>query len=287
MNRIFFAFAALICLTGAGCCCNSLDETENLQQSAEVKNNKLKIDNFIKSYIQPEHEIPTVYAPEWKSNPDYKEIAELTKQAYKNLTFFLQSENLNSLSLTYATGDVKKSFIISAANKNSKLSLLCRDEDKVMDLFKAEAEMPEITVMPKGIPANLEDVIIREMHMIHSILLAPNKLAKAVSLDIVPMMNIAKKTTSYEKKEFLINNRLCYKLEIQLRDMFGGGMIRIYADGQDIIQIEIPTMTLDINASSAFVVTIDDYQKIDKFQIPSSFVFRKERFLLKENKINN
>jgi hypothetical protein len=123
--------------------------------------------------------------------------------------------------------------------------------------------------------------------MIHSILLAPNKLAKAVSLDIVPMMNIAKKTTSYEKKEFLINNRLCYKLEIQLRDMFGGGMIRIYADGQDIVQIEIPTMTLDINASSAFVVTIDGYQKIDNFQIPSSFVFRKERFLLKENKINN
>lgn len=282
MNRIFLALTALACLAVAGC---SSTDTQQVQQSDEVKNNRKKIDDFINSYIQPEYEIPAIFAPEWKNNPDHKEIAALTKTTYTTLPFYTQAQKLKSISLTYATGDVKKSFLITASTEKNKLSIICRDEDKVKDIFKAEAEMPEVTVMPKGLAQNMEDAVAREMYMIHSFLLAPRRLAKAVSLDVIPMANITKSNSVYEKKEYSIGNRLCYKLELQLRDMFGGGMIRLYVEGEDIVRIEIPSMVLDVNASSAFALAIDDYQTVDGIKIPSSFVFRGERFLLKENKI--
>ena len=283
MNRIFLVTTAMICLAAVGC----ISTSEKIEHSEEVKNYRKKIDNFMKTYIQPEYEIPTVFAPEWNTNPDYKEIAALTKRTYKSLPFLTQGKKLKSVSLTYATGNVKKSFIISAANEKNRISILCRDEDKVSELFKAEAEMPEVITMPKGIPANLEDAVIRELYMIHSFLLNPDKLAKSVSLDIIPMSDLKKNTVSFERKEYSIGKRLCYKLEIQLRDMFGAGLIRLYAEGDEVVRIEIPSLTLDATASSAFVLTIDSFQSVDGIMVPASFVFRGERFLLKENKINN
>lgn len=280
MNRIFLALTALACLAASGC-----STSGQTPQSEEVKNNRKKIDNFIKAYIQPEYEIPAVFAPEWNNNPDQKEIAALTKMTYTSLPFYTQAQKLKAISLIYATSDVKKSFIINASTEKNKISLVCRDEDKVQDIFKAEAEMPEMLVMPKGLAANMEDAVVREMYMIHSFIFAPRKLAKTVSMDVVPMLNINKNSTNYERKEYNIDNRLCYKLELQLRDMFGGGMIRLYVDGQDIVRIEIPSMILDVNASSAFALTVDAYQSVDGIKVPASFVFRGERFLLKENKI--
>ena len=281
MNRFFLVTTAMVCLAAAGCSSTS----EKLEHSEEVKNYRSKIDNFMKTYIQPEYEIPTVYAPQWKDNPDYNEIAALTKRTYQSLPLLTQGKKLKSLSLTYATANVKKSFIISAANEKNKISILCRDEDKVRDLFKAEAEMPEIITMPKGIPANLEDAVIRELYMIHSFLLNPDKLAKSISLDIIPMSDLKKKTTAFERKEYSVDKRLCYKIEIQLRDMFGAGLIHLYAEGDEVVRIEIPSLTLDASASSSFVLTIDSFQSIDGILVPASFVFRGERFLLKENQI--
>ena len=120
MNRIFLVTTAMICLAATGCSSTS----EKLEHSEEVKNYRKKIDNFMKTYIQPEYEIPTVYATQWQNNPDYKEIAAVTKRTYQSLPFLTQGKKLKSLSLTYATGNVKKSFIISAANEKNKISIL-------------------------------------------------------------------------------------------------------------------------------------------------------------------
>ena len=76
MNRIFLVTTAMICLAAVGC----ISTSEKIEHSEEVKNYRKKIDNFMKTYIQPEYEIPTVFAPEWNTNPDYKEIAALTKR---------------------------------------------------------------------------------------------------------------------------------------------------------------------------------------------------------------
>jgi hypothetical protein len=67
--------------------------------------------------------------------------------------------------------------------------------------------------------------------------------------------------------------------------MFGAGLIRLYAEGDEVVRIEIPSLTLDATASSAFVLTIDSFQSVDGIMVPASFVFRGERFLLKENKV--
>lgn len=285
MNRIFLIITAAVCLAVTGCNSTKEDDFSDIKHSKEVLENRKKIDDFIKNFIPPEHEVPAVFAPEWANNPDHKEIEALTKRTYRDLPLFRQGKKLKSISLTYATPGVKKSFLFNVAAKDKAIAIKCNDEEKVQAIFNVAAKLPEVTVMPKGLPANLEDAVVRDLHMIYSFVLEPEKLAKSITLDVIPMMDLAKKTTSYAKKEYDINKRLCYKLEIQLRDMFGGGMIRLYVDGKDIVRIEIPTLSLDAAASSAFVINIDQFQTVNGVAVPSIFSFRGERFLLKEHKI--
>ena len=60
MNRIFLVTTAMICLAAVGC----ISTSEKIEHSEEVKNYRKKIDNFMKTYIQPEYEIPSMYLNE-------------------------------------------------------------------------------------------------------------------------------------------------------------------------------------------------------------------------------
>ncbi len=287
-NVMRIALSGLFACAAAGCAVSMSYPTYPLEEDPGPdprEADKARIDQYISNYVQPELEIPTVYAPEWKGDDIYDKTAAVVKEKYQAIPVLAQSAKLKSLNLVYKS-DKNKTFTLDLVKESSKVAILCRDEAKKADTFKLEAELPEIKVMPKSIPANMEDTISRELAMIQAFFMDSTKMPKSVSFDIVKMPDTTTKQIIPETKEFFVDERFCTKAEILLRDMFGGGMIRMYvaADStREIIRLDIPSLALAGDA--AFSLHLSDYFTTpEMIVLPKTVKFGGETYTLVSHK---
>lgn len=228
---------------------------------------------FMADYIPPEDLQPVVYAPEQSSAPDYDARAAAARRVYENIGLFLAAKKWESVSAEYrGSAGV---FRLTAERTDVKLRLETRDPETGSVLFEAEAEIPKVVKMPGNIPSQMEENVSREMNMIFQFLMNPRLPAKTVSLKNQTMMNAAVKKVEDEPQEFLVGDRFCNRLEIVLKELYGGGLLYLYVSADprhEIRRIDFADLILRSGAHGAFSLTFPSYTNREGIPVPEKAV---------------
>lgn len=247
-----------------------------------------RADAFMESYVPPEDALPAEYAPERRSESDYDASAATARDVYENVGLFLSAKKWGSLSAEYRGSADAGIFRLTAERTGAKLRLESRDPKTDAILFAAEAEIPEVVQMPGNIPAQMEENVSREMNMIFQFLMNPGKPAKTVSLKSYPMMNAVTKKVENEPQEFLVGDCFCNRLEVVLKELYGGGLLYLYVSSDpkhEIRRIDFADLVLRSGARGAFSLLFPVYTTREGFSVPETVVFNGVEYKLSDFRV--
>lgn len=234
-----------------------------------------RADAFIRDYVPPEDAQPTEYAPEQRETSGGDACAEAARSVYENVSLFRSAKKWESVSVEYREVSGNSVFRLTAERSGTKLRLESRDPKADTVFFAAEAEIPEVVQMPGSLPAQMEENVSREMNMIFQFLMDPGRPAKTVALKTHPMMDVTTKKVQEEPQEFLIGGSFCNRLEIVLKELYGGGLLYLYvsADQQhEIRRIDFADLVLRSGAHGAFSLAFPVYTKREGILVPQKAV---------------
>lgn len=256
-----------------------------------------RLEEYIRNYVQPEIEIPVVYAEEQKEDPEYWEYELITRKYYTSLPFFKKNTAIKKIALEYQnaakdTFSLNAERILDESGKTfeKKISFALLKNGAKAPAFQAAASIPDVTAMPAGVPREREEAVSREMNLIFQFLMPddPEILPRAVSLQMAEIVNAAQKKVRLEPQEYpMIADRTCCLFKVSLREMFGGGSLFLYAatdSTREIRRIVLPALALDPQ-ERAFTVTIKSYKPVNGFLFPDSFEYAGSVYTLVKGEI--
>ena len=234
-----------------------------------------RADDFIQNYVPSEDAQPVVYAPEKLEESGYAASSAAVRNIYENVSLFLSAKKWESFSVEYRENSGKSVFRLSAERSSAKLRLESKDLESGNVLFAAEAEIPVVVQMPGSIPAEMEENVSREMNMIFQFLMNPQLPPKSVSMKTHPMINVSTKKVEDEPQEFLVGDFFCNRLEIALKELYGGGFLHLYVSADpkhEIRRIDFEELVLRNGAHGAFSLVFPAYTVREGFSIPQKAV---------------
>ena len=246
---------------------SSVDPREEYRDRAEA---------FMENYVPPEDAQPVEYA------------SDAARNVYENVNLFLAAKKWESVSAEYRGRAESGIFHLTAERTGAKLRLETRDPEKGTVLFAAEAEIPEVIRMPGNIPAQMEESVSREMNMIFQFLMNPQLPAKTVSLKTHPMINAVTKKVEEEPQEFLIGDSFCHRLEVVLKELYGGGLLYLYVTTDpkhEIRRIDFADLVLRTGASGAISLFFPAYTNREGFSVPEKVVLGGEEYKLSDFRV--
>ena len=244
-----------------------------------------RADDFIQNYVPSEDAQPVVYAPEKLEESGYAASSAAVRNIYENVSLFLSAKKWESFSVEYRENSGKSVFRLSAERSSAKLRLESKDLESGNVLFAAEAEIPVVVQMPGSIPAEMEESVSREMNMIFQFLMNPLRPAKSVSLKTQPMINVASKKLEDEPQEFLIGDRFCNRLEIVLKELYGGGLLYLYVSTDarhEIRRIDFADLVLMTGGHGPFSLTFPSYTNREGHPLPEKAVLNGVEYTLSD-----
>lgn len=260
----------------AGCAGQTPEMTIDGGSCADPRDEyRARADAYIRDYVPPEDTQPTEYAPELRGTSGYDACAEAARNAYENVSLFVAAKKWKYVSAQYREVSGKSVFHLTAERTDMKLSLEARDPSTDAVLFAAEAKIPKVLKMPGSLPPQMEENVSREMNMIFQFLMDPRRPPKTVSLKMHPMMNVTAKKVLEEPQEFLVGDCFCNRLEIGLKELYGGGLLHLYVSADpkhEIRRIDFAELALRNGAQGAFSLTFPAYTIREGFSIPQKAV---------------
>ncbi len=244
-----------------------------------------RADDFIQNYVPSEDAQPVVYAPEKREDSDYAAGSAAVRRVYENVSLFRSAKKWESFSIVYRESSGKSVFRLSAERSGAKLRLESKDTESGSVLFAAEAEIPVVVQMPGSIPAEMEENVSREMNMIFQYLMNPLRPAKSVSMKTQPMINVAEKKLEDEPQEFLIGDCFCNRLEVVLKELYGGGLLYLYVStgpGHEIRRIDFADLVLMTGGHGPFSLSFPAYTNREGHLLPEKAVLNGVEYILSD-----
>lgn len=244
-----------------------------------------RADDFIQNYVPSEDAQPVVYAPEKREDADYAAGSAAVRKVYENVSLFRSAKKWESFSIEYRESSGKSVFRLSAERSSTKLRLESKDTESGSVLFAAEAEIPVVVQMPGGIPAEMAENVSREMNMIFQYLMNPLQPAKSVSMKTQPMINVAEKKLEDEPQEFLIGDCFCNRLEVVLKELYGGGLLYLYVStgpGHEIRRIDFADLVLMTGGHGPFSLSFPAYTNREGHLLPEKAVLNGVEYTLSD-----
>lgn len=266
--------AALACLL-AGCAGQTPKMTIAERGPDPRKEYRDRADEFIENYTPSEDRQPVVYAPERRETADYEAQATAARAIYENISLFLSAKKWESVAIEYRERTGKSVFRLTADRTGAKLRLESVEMGTGKVLYAAEAEIPVLVQMPASIPADLADNAAREMNMIFQFLMNPLLPAKTVSLKTESIINAASKKVEEEPQEFLVGDSFCNRLQVNLKELYGGGLLYLYVSTDprhEIRRIDFADLVLMAGAHGAISLSFPAYTNREGHPIPETAV---------------
>ena len=281
-------FPAVLAGLLAGCAGQSPEmPAENGAPCADPRDRyRAQADAFIRDYVPREDGRSVEYAPEQKDSREYAAVSSAVRNVYENVDLFRSAKKWESMSAEYRAVDGSCVFRLTAERTGAKLRLESSDPGSGAVLFAAVAEIPEVVQMPGSIPAQMEESVSREMNMIFQFLMNPQLPPKSVSLKTHPMINVSTKKVEDEPQEFLVGDFFCNRLEIALKELYGGGLLYIYVttDPKHLIRrIDFPDLVLCSGSRGAFSLYFPAYTDREGFSVPAAVVFNGMEYKLADS----
>ena len=275
-NSIRTIFPAVLTGLLAGCTWQQTPEMtiEEKEGSVDPRDEyRRQVDAFIRDYIPPENEQPVEYAPEQKERPDYEALSSAVRNVYENVDLFRSAKKWESVSAEYRGKDGAGVFRLTAERTGAKLRLESTNPESGAVIFAAVAEIPDVIQMPGSIPAQMEESVSREMNMLFQFLMNPQLPPKSVSMKTQSIMDVMSKKVEEEPQEFLVGDFFCNRLEIVLKEIYGGGLLYIYVtpDPKHVIRrIDFADLVLRSGDHGAFSLYFPSYTTREGVFVPET-----------------